>query len=49
MHFIPAGALIVSLTVTENLRRPAVVAGFGAYLGFTVFTFVQALNGQPFL
>jgi hypothetical protein len=49
MHFIPAFALVLSLAGTTQARAVKAVWIFTAvFTGFCTWTFIQALNGQPF-
>ena len=49
MHFVPAFALAAMFVVGEAMRRRAVVGFAAAYAAFTVYVFVEALMGRPFL
>lgn len=48
MHFVPAAALAAALVLGPARRWPAWAAAV-ALVGLVAFTFVQALQGRPFL
>lgn len=49
MHFIPAFGLMAVWVLGQGLRRAAVLGFAAAYSAFTVYVFVEALMGRPFL
>ena len=49
MQAIPLLALLLPSSWAANTKLAAVIAGTCAYSAFTIMTFVQAVNGQPFL
>ena len=48
MHFLPLAGL-AALLLPVRVRTSAVMVAALAFIGFTAFTFVQALNGQPLI
>ena len=49
MHFIPAFALMAVWLVSETFRKRAVLGFAAAYSAFTIYAFIEALMGLPFL
>lgn len=49
MHFIPAFGLLAVWLISTAWRQRAVVGFAAAYAVFTVYVFVEALLGRPFL
>lgn len=49
MHFIPAFGLVAIWLVGGASRRWAVLGFAAVYAAFTIYVFVQALVGQPFM
>ncbi len=49
MHFIPAFALGAVFLLSETMRRVAVLGFSTAFAAFTIYVFVEALMGRPFL
>ncbi len=49
MHFIPAVGLLTVWGLGDAVRRGAVLVFAAAYSAFTIYVFVEALMGRPFL
>lgn len=49
LHAVPLAGLIATRTLPATLATRAVLLATAAYLSLIAATFVQALNGQPFL
>ncbi|WP_162917136.1 hypothetical protein [Dongia deserti] len=49
MHFIPAFGFVVSRLLEPHLAGRAVLGFAGLFVGWTGYTFVEALSGRPFL
>jgi hypothetical protein len=49
MHFVPAFGLVVVWLLAEGKRRTTVLGFTAVYCAFTVYVFVEALIGKPFL
>ena len=49
MHFVPAFGLVAVWLLAEGKRRTTVLGFTAVYCVFTVYVFVEALIGKPFL
>jgi hypothetical protein len=49
MHFIPLAGLLAVIALPDRRARVVVYAASAGVTAFVIFTFVQALMGQPFL
>jgi hypothetical protein len=49
MHVVPVVGLIASFALPKSLGRAAVILASIAYTAFVGFTFMQALQGRPFI
>jgi len=49
MHFVPAFGLLTLWLVSKAWRQRAVLSFAAAYVAFTIYVFVEALMGRPFL
>jgi hypothetical protein len=49
MHFIPLAGLLAVIALPDRRARAVVYAASAGFTAFVIFTFVQALMGQPFL
>ena len=49
MHFIPAFGFVVGSVVSVAKAKAFVLAFSALYVGLVLFTFVEAIEGQPFL
>lgn len=49
MHFIPAAGLSAAITLPDRRAKTVVYLASATFAAFVIFTFAQALMGQPFL
>jgi len=49
MHFVPVMGLVIVSVFSQRIAKVAVWLTSAAFAGFVIFSFVQALNGQPLI
>jgi hypothetical protein len=49
MHFIPFAGFLAAITLPDRRAKTVVYIASAAFVAFVIFTFAQALMGQPFI